>query len=342
MMLNGEDRIASPFAYKEVYMNLNYLLKKLFHSLITLAIVIAINFFLFRVMPGDPTAMVAKTANLSPEYAQKLNEMYGFDQSFATQFVKYVKSLFTGDFGMSFKYREPVLNILGSKLMATLLLAFFAQLVAILLGVVIGTIAAAFRGKKLDIGALGFALFIYAIPSFWLGIVLVSFFSVKLGWLPVNGMAVAGMDHATTWAYIKDVAHHLTLPVCSMGLAICGGYVMIMRSSLLDVLTEDYITTARAKGYKRKDVVIKHALPNAMLPMVTVIAINIGFMIGGAIQTETVFSWPGVGRLVFDALEGRDYPLLQGSFLIVSFCVIIANFIADILYGYLDPRIKYE
>lgn len=323
-------------------MNINYLLKKLFHSFITLIIVITINFFLFRVMPGDPTAMVAKSANLSPEYAEKLNEMYGFDRSLPVQYAIYIKSLVTGDFGMSFKFRKPVINIIGERIMATILLAICAQTIAILFGIVVGTLAAAHRGRKIDVGALGFALFIYAIPAFWLGIVLVSFFSVKLGVFPVNGMVDAGRDYATTWAYIKDVLHHLLLPSISMGLAICGGYTMIMRSSLLDVLTEDYITTARAKGYKRKDVVIKHALPNAMLPMVTVIAINIGFMIGGALQTETVFSWPGVGRLVYDSLEARDYPVLQGAFLIISFCVIIANFIADILYGYLDPRIKYE
>jgi len=323
-------------------MNLSYLSKKLSHSIITLFIVITINFFLFRVIPGDPFAMIAKAGNLSAEYKEELSTLYGFNGSLPIQYVKYLRQLFTFDFGLSFKYRKPVLEILGNRLMATLLLAFFAQLFAIILGTVIGTLSAAFRGKKIDVAALGFALFIYAIPAFWLGIVLLSFFSVKLGILPLNGMVVAGLSHPTTWAYIKDVVHHLVLPVFSMGLAICGGYAIIMRGSLLDVLTEDYITTARAKGLKRKDIVIKHALPNAMLPMVTIIAINLGFMVSGAIQTETVFSWPGIGRLVYEALMARDYPVLQGAFLIISLTVIIANFIADILYGYLDPRIKYE
>jgi peptide/nickel transport system permease protein len=323
-------------------MNLNYLLKKLFHSLITLFIVITINFFLFRVMPGDPFAMIAKSANLSEEYKQTLSTMYGFNEPFGIQYVKYLKQLLSFDFGMSFKYRKPVMEILGSRLMATLLLAFFAQIFAIVLGTFIGTISAAFRGKKIDVGALGFALFIYAIPAFWLGIVLVSFFSVKLGWFPINGMVVAGATYPSVWAHIADVARHLMLPVFSMGLAICGGYTIIMRGSLLDVLTEDYINTARAKGFKRREIVMRHALPNAMLPMVTVIAINLGFMISGAIQTETVFSWPGIGRLVYDSLMARDYPVLQGAFLLVSVTVIIANFIADILYGYLDPRIKYD
>ncbi len=323
-------------------MNINYILKKLFHSMITVLIVITINFFLFRVMPGDPFAMIAKAGNLSAEYKESLSALYGFDEAYHIQYLKYIKQLLTFDFGLSFKYRKPVLEVLGNRLMATLLLAFFAQIFAIVAGAVIGTISAAFRGKKIDVFALGFALLVYAIPAFWLGIVLVLFFSVKLGAFPLNGMVVAGLTHPTTWAYVMDVARHLFLPVFTMGMAIMGGYAIIMRGSLLDVLTEDYITTARAKGFKRRDIVIHHALPNALLPMVTVIAINMGFMISGAIQTETVFSWPGIGRLVYEALMARDYPVLQGAFLVISITVILANLIADILYGYLDPRIKYD
>ena len=323
-------------------MNVSYISKKFFYSLITIIMVITINFFLFRVMPGNPVAMISKTSNISSEFSQKLNKLYGFDDPMPIQFAKYVRQLVLGDFGNSFKFRKPVLDVLGERLMATLLLALCAEIIAIGLGVIMGTIAAANRGKKIDIFMLTVALFIYAIPSFWLGMILISFFSVVLGWCPVSGMVIAGADHATTLIYIKDVIRHLALPSISMGLAICGGYAMIMRGSLLDVLTEDYITTAKAKGCKRIDVVIKHALPNAMLPMVTVIAINLGFMVSGALQTEIVFSWPGIGRLIYEALEARDYPILQGAFLIISFCVILANFLADILYGYLDPRIKYE
>jgi peptide/nickel transport system permease protein len=323
-------------------MNLNYLFKKIVHSLITLIIVITINFFLFRIMPGNPASMMAKAGNLSAEYVEKLNNLYGFNDPFPVQYAKYIKQLINFDFGNSFKYTRPVLDVIGSRLLATIILAFFAQIFAIILGIGIGTLSAAFRGGKIDVSLLGFALFIYAIPTFWLGIVLVLFFCVKFGWFPLNGMVIAGLSHASTWMYIKDVAHHLILPTITMALTICGGYAIIMRGSLLDVLTEDYITTAKAKGFTRKDVVIRHALPNAMLPMVTVIAINMGFMIGGALQTEIVFSWPGIGRLVYDSLMARDYPVLQAAFLIISFCVIVANFIADILYGYLDPRIKYE
>jgi len=323
-------------------MDFNYILKKFFYSLITIIMVITINFFLFRVMPGNPVTMVSTTSNMSFEFSQKLNKLYGFDKPLPIQFAKYVRQLLLGDFGNSFRFKRPVLDILGERLMATLLLALCAQIIAIGLGVIMGAIAAANRGKKIDVFALAVILFVYAIPSFWLGMILISFFSVVLGWFPVSGMVIAGVDHATTLIYIKDLIRHLVLPSISMGLAIVGGYAMIMRGSLSDVLTEDYITTAKAKGCKRIDVVIKHALPNAMLPMVTIIAIRLGFAIGGALQTEIVFSWPGIGRLIYEALEARDYPILQGAFLIVSFCVILANFLADILYGYLDPRIKYE
>jgi len=190
-------------------MNLNYLSKKLSYSIITVFIVITINFFLFRIMPGDPFAMITKAGNLSTEYKEVLRTLYGFNESFPIQFVKYLRQLFTFDFGLSFKYGKPVLEILGDRLMATLLLGFFAQLFAIILATVAGTLSAVFRGKKIDVAVLGFSLCIYAIPAFWLGIVLISFFSVKLGILPLNGMVVAGLSHPTTWAYIKDVVHHL-------------------------------------------------------------------------------------------------------------------------------------
>lgn len=322
-------------------MNLDYLIKKITHSLITLFIVLIINYFLFRIMPGDPISMIMRNPNANPEMLEKLKVLYGFDKSQLHQFVLYLKELIKGNFGISFAYRQPVIQVIGSRLFATLILAFCAQIIAILLGILIGKIAAVRRGEPADIWLLGFSLVTYSMPTFWLGIVFIAFFCVYLGLFPTVGMFTAGVTFSSFFAKISDLLNHLFLPTITLALVIVGGYSMIMRSSLLDVLNEDYITTAKAKGLKETDVINKHAVPNAKLPMITIIAINLGFMIAGALQVETVFSWPGIGRLMYESLKARDYPLLQGIFLIISICVIIANFIADIMYGYLDPRIRY-
>ena len=215
-----------------------------------------------------------------------------------------------------------------------------STLIAIIVGIYIGIVAASRQGKKIDVISLTLSLFTYSMPTFWLGIVLIIFFSVTLNLFPTSGMITPGKVFTGWFSQTMDMAKHLFLPALTLSLVLVGQFVLIMRNSLLDVFTEDYITTAKAKGFSEKLVIKKHAVPNAMLPMVTIIAINIGFMIAGAIQIETVFSWPGLGRLMYEALNNRDYPLLQGIFLIVSICVVLANFMADIIYGYLDPRIK--
>lgn len=323
-------------------MNLKYFIKKLFQSIITIWIVLTISFILFRAMPGDPVSMFVKSDGMDPKVAKAIIKQYGLHLPLHKQYVVYIKEILAGNFGQSFSFKKPVLDVIGERLPNTIILALAAQIFAILFGIVIGTIAAANRGKRVDVLLLGSALFIYAIPAFWLGIILLSYFGVTLGVVPLFGMITPGIEHASKWAYYKDVAHHLILPAVTFGLAITGRYAMIMRGSLLDIFTEDYVTTAKAKGFDRKYIIRKHALPNAMLPMITIIAISLGFVVAGAIQTETVFSWPGVGTLTIKALGMRDYPLLQGVFLIISFCVIAANFIADIVYMYIDPRIKYE
>lgn len=322
-------------------MNYKYFTKKVVQSLITILIVLTLTFILFRVMPGDPTAMFVKNG-IDPSVAEKVKEDYGLNLPIYKQYFVYLKNVVQGDFGDSFSFKKPVMEVIGDRLPNTILLALCAQTLAIGFGIIFGMIAAANRGKKIDVGLLGFSLFIYAIPAFWFGMVLIVIFGVKLGWVPLFGMKTPGLRNVTNFEYLKDVAHHLILPTITLGLAIFGRYVMIMRSSLLDVFTEDYISTARAKGFSRRYIIRKHALPNAMLPMVTVIATSIGFIVTGAIMTETVFTWPGVGTLMLKALVARDYPLLQGSFIITSFAVITANFLADIFYMYIDPRIKYE
>ena len=215
-----------------------------------------------------------------------------------------------------------------------------AEIVAIIVGIFLGIMAAWKRGSKLDVGTLSFSLITYSMPTFWLGMIMVVIFAVNLRWLPISGMTTAGMVYSSSMEMIADMAAHLILPVITMSILLIGEYALTMRNTLIDVLSEDYITTARAKGFREKYVLRKHAMPNAMLPMVTIIAINLGLVIGGAVQIETIFSWPGIGNLMYEALSARDYPVLQGIFLLVTVCVVLANLITDLIYDRIDPRVR--
>ncbi|HSO58949.1 MAG TPA: ABC transporter permease [Paenisporosarcina sp.] len=321
-------------------MKLNYLIKKVTNAIITLFFVLIINYFLFRVMPGDPLAMMLRDPKASPESAEKLKQLFGLGEPWYIQFGLYLKQLLQGDLGMSFLFKQPVVEIIAIKIVPTLLLVGVATIVSLIGGIFLGILAAKNRGKKIDVLSLSFSLLSYSMPTFWIGVLLVAFLSVHLTLFPTSGMTTSGMVFASSIDATVDVARHLFLPALSLSLVLLGQYVLIMRNSLMDELTEDYVQTAKAKGFSEKYIIRKHAIPNAMLPMVTVISINLGFMIAGAIEIETVFSWPGIGRLMYEALLNRDYPLLQGIFLIISTCVILANLIADVLYGYLDPRVK--
>lgn len=291
-------------------------------------------------MPGDPLSTIMRNPSASDQAVEKTKEMFGLNQPWYVQLYLYFKQLLHGDLGMSFMFKQPVIEVIAEKLFPTILLVGLATVIAIFVGIYIGIIAAARRGKKVDVISLTISLLTYSMPTFWLGIVLIIFFSVSLNLFPTSGMITPGEVFPNSFSKLLDISQHLFLPALTLSLVLIGQFVLIMRNSLLDVFTEDYITTAKAKGFSEKLIIKKHAVPNAMLPMVTIIAINLGFMIAGAIQIETVFSWPGLGRLMYEALNNRDYPLLQGIFLIVSICVVLANLMADVIYGYLDPRIK--
>ncbi len=321
-------------------MNKGYILRKIFQSLITVLAVLIINYFLFRVIPGDPMQMVMRNPKASPESIAHIRSLFGLDKPWYTQFGIYISQLFKGDMGLSFTFKKPVVEVIGARVFPTVLLVGVAEIIAIIVGTLIGIISAWKRGKKIDVIALSFSLITYSMPTFWLGIVLVVIFSVQLGIFPTTGMVTPGMSFYSFFDRFLNIGWHSVLPVLTFSLVMIGEYTMIMRNTLMEVLTEDYITTARAKGFKEKYVIMKHAVPNALLPMTTIIAINLGLVIGGAIQVETIFSWPGLGRLMYEALINRDYPLLQGIFMLVSIAVIGANLIADILYSYLDPRVK--
>ncbi|RPI23100.1 MAG: ABC transporter permease, partial [Actinobacteria bacterium] len=258
---------------------------------------------------------------------------------FDSQYFAYLGALVDGELGTSFAYRDqPVTSLLGTALVNTLWLVLPAELIAIIAGVVLGLVAAWRRGTKLDLGALSFSLIMWSLPTFFLGIVLLYFGSRWFG-LPTAGKATIGADYANTWEQVVDIVSHLLLPTLTLALVLLGEYMLIMRSSVVEVLSEDYVLTAKAKGLSTMQVVRAHALRNAMLPIVTLIALNLGFTVSGAIQVETVFSWPGLGQLTVSAVNQRDFPVLQGAFLLLAVSVVVANLFTELTYGWLDPRV---
>jgi len=320
---------------------MTFLLSRLPRAIFTIFIILVINFFLFRLMPGaNSDRNLVNSPRFSAETKAQLRKTFGLDKPLGTQFLVYLANTARGRLGISFAQKRPVSDIIREKVGPTLLLVGTAEALAIVLGMSLGALAAWRRGTWWDIGAVGFSLTMYSVPTFWLGILMVSMFCVGLRAFPTFGMVVPGEVHASSWLYAMDVIHHMFLPVVTLTLVLLGGYLLIMKESLTGVLAEDYITTARAKGLTDSVILSRHALPNAMLPMVTLIALNLGFLMGGAIEIETVFSWPGLGRLMFESLQSRDFPVLQGIFLIITIMVVLANLLADWLYLVLDPRVK--
>jgi peptide/nickel transport system permease protein len=308
-------------------------------ALVTLAFVLAFNFFLFRVM-GDPTTQLARLPQASPEEIEKLKADYGLDKPITGQFADYVGDTLTFDLGISQRTRESVWTEIKDALPWTLLLVGTGTLLATLLGSWMGVVAATRRGTKTDDGFLGFSLFTYAAPEYWIGIILILVLAVAVPIFPAGLQMTPGKEFSSWFAEAADVAEHLILPATAMTLMLLGQYFLIMRSSMVDVLTEDFITVKRATGLRWDRVVRRHAVPNALLPLVTLSAIQFGAVVGGAITIETIFSWPGLGALTFDAINDKDFPVLQGTFLVFSVGVIFANLLADCLYFYLDPRVQ--
>ncbi len=342
-------------------MRTSYLLEKLIWAVFTIFFVICLNFFLFRVLPGDPVRAGMRDPRLTQEAQAAIRVRFGLDKPvincfeslnpiktgdcainpMETQFFIYVRNLLTGDLGISYHTNRPVSVTLGERLWNTVLLIGAGQILAIVLGMGLGIIAAWKARTPIDYGALLFSLMAWSLPTFWLGIILL-FWGSKYFNLPLGGMVTPGMTYATTWDRIADVLRHMLLPTITYTIVFLGEYMLIMRSSLLDVLSEDYILTARAKGLNHFQILKDHALKNAMLPMVTIIALNLGFTVAGAVQIETVFSWPGLGGAIFEAVGRRDYPMLQGAFLLLAVSVIFANLGAELLYSVLDPRIRND
>ena len=320
-------------------MNPRWLAGKVAASLVTLVFVLAFNFFLFRVM-GDPTTQLARLPRASPAEIEKLKSYYGLDKPITGQFLDYAGDTARLDLGISQRTRRSVWDEIKDAIPWTLLLVGTGTLLATLIGAWLGVIAATRRGRPADDGLLGFSLFTYASPEYWIGIILILVFAVWLPIFPAGQQMTPGEDFSSWFAQAADVAEHLVLPATAMTLMLLGQYFLIMRSSMVDVLTEDFITVKRAIGLPWDRVVRQHAVPNALLPLVTLSAIQFGIVAGGAVTIETIFSWPGLGELTYDAINDKDFPVLQGTFLVFSVAVIIANLIADCLYFVLDPRVQ--
>jgi peptide/nickel transport system permease protein len=315
-----------------------YLLRKVLHALATLAFVLAFNFVLFRAI-GDPVKLLTRSSvHLDPQEQALLREEFGIDDPLPQQFVNYLGDTLRGEFGYSFISGRPVMDSVAERVGPTLLLVGTATVLSTLLGIVIGIKGAWRRGSAFDTSSLLGSLTLYSMPEGWLGMILLITFAGSLGWLPAGG--IESTDELTGLAHAMDVGKHLVLPCLTLTLGYIGEFSIIMRSSLLEVMGEDFVQTARAKGVRDRDVRRRHAVPNALLPTFTLAFYSVGFILGGAVIVEEVFSWPGLGQLTYKAISGSDYPVIQAVFLLSSAAVILFNLLADILYGYLDPRVK--
>jgi len=317
----------------------SYLVRKLAQAMFTIVAIVLLLFVMFRMMPGSPDR-VTKNPHLTPEMQAQLREKYGLDKSLPEQLVDYIQSTLTGDLGYSILYQgQPVTQVIADAAGPTLLLVGLGELIAIIGGLALGSVSGWRRGGMVDRIGNGASLVLYSMPYFVIGMPLIIIFAAGLGWFPTSGMATPG-GPTDPIPHLLDVAWHLVLPLAAVSLGLIGQYSILMRSAIIETRAEDYVTTARAKGLADRRILRQHAFPNALLPMVTLIAINLGYVIAGAITAEVVFSWPGLGTLTEQALNRRDYPLLQGIFLLVSVSVVMGNLVADLVYGALDPRVR--
>jgi peptide/nickel transport system permease protein len=312
-----------------------------FAKFVAVVLVIAtFNFVLVHAAPGDPAQVIAgQSGAADAKLLSQLRAEYGLDKPFPAQLASYLGRVLTLDLGFSYRQQRSVLSLLAERLPATLLLTGTAFLLALVAGIVLGTLAGIRAGKWSDTLLTVVSLLLYATPVFWLGLMLVLLFSVKLDWLPAFGYVTIGVEMAPL-QHIRDIAAHLVLPATSLAAVYLAIYARLMRSSVIEVTHQDFIKTARAKGLKQGRIVARHILRNAILPVVTVAGMQAGALVGGAVVIETVFAWPGLGRLIYDAVLQRDYPVMLGIFLVTSVIVILLNLVTDVIYRLIDPRVS--
>jgi len=320
-----------------------YVMRRLMEITVIFFVIMTVLFFLFRLAPGDPVTRMVDPS-LTPEDAQNLIEQLGLNLPIWRQYIYFLGNFFTGDMGLSFHYGKPVMDIIWNRLPNTMLLFTTAIILSAAAGVWLGKIAAWKKGAPFDTGITIAALVCHTLFLPWLALLMIWLLGYAVGWFPINGMLSPELwvNPEAGWGMrALDVAHHMLLPLLTLFLIHFGSYLLIMRSAMLDTLKEEYIFTARAKGLP--DTVIRnhHAAPNAALPVVTSIGLSLAFSINGGALTETVFSWPGIGRELVFAVSNNDYPLALAAFLLIAAVVLVANVVVDILYAYLDPRIRY-
>lgn len=315
----------------------DYVIKRGFFALVTIFVSITINFFLFRVLPGNAVTDLSRMPRASPQLRHALITQFGLDKPKLEQYFIYLANLAHGNLGLSFTYQQPVGHLLWADLRNTIPMVTAGTVAAIVIGVATGVLSAWRRSSVADHISTNAAILAYAFPTQWLGLVLIIAFASSL---PAGGMTDPFLlGPQPFWTHLADIGRHMILPAGTLMLTSYGSYTLIMRSSMLDTLGEDYILTARAKGLPDRRIVWRHAVRNALLPMVTLIALSLGFIVGGALLIEVIFSWPGIGQAIYESIGQRDYPMLQGGFLILTISVIVLNFLADLIYFWLDPRI---
>jgi len=316
-----------------------YFLKKIANAVLTIVLVASFNFALFRILPGDPARLLLPKGKQPPEAVEKQRKAFNLDKPLWQQFIYYWGDTLQGEFGTSFSEKRPVSEVVAERIWPTVLLVGVGTIFATLIGMISGVFAGWRRNGTFDVVTTNLGMVFYSMPTFWFGLLMIMLFATELQWFPTGRMEEPGAD-LQGWDQIVSLVKHLFLPAFTFAISYVGEYHIIMRSSITGVMTEDFTLTARAKGLSDNKVLWKHVMPNALLPTVTIVMMNIGFVMSGAILSETVFNWPGLGLLAYESMEKRDYPVMQAVFLIASIAVILANLIADIMYYYLDPRVE--
>jgi len=320
---------------------LRYVLRRLLQTIPIVFFIVVINFLLIHAAPGDPTRyLIGDSPSVDPAFVAELRARYGLDQPIYVQLWHYIVQVAHGDLGYSFISHENVTTILAQRLPATLLLLGSQFVLAVIVGVPIGVFSARRQGGGSDQAVTVLSLIGFSVPAFWLAQMMLLVFSLKLGLFPSQGMRSLRVPTAG-FGSVLDLLHHLALPMITLTVFNLAIIARVTRASMVNTLKMEFITYARSKGVREKTIIWVHALRNAILPVVTIIGLNIRFLIAGAVLTETVFAWPGVGRLTYDSIMSRDYPVLMGILMVIGFTVVIGNILTDIAYALLDPRVRY-